>query len=200
MSAWRLLPAGTLSAARGLPSVILLRGLIAATFVSAEAFLPLLLTQHFGWSLTEAGAALSAGAVTWSIGSAVQARVAGDEHRRLLLPRGFGLTAVGLLIVIAPLLFATLPSGWVFAGWSTVGLGIGMSFPMLSVLLLKLSPPASQGSNTSALQLSDAMTSSAALAGAGLLFDPATREVLPVLLLALVLVTVAALLSPRALN
>ncbi|MCV4726161.1 MFS transporter, partial [Escherichia coli] len=79
--------------------------------------------------------------------------------------------ALGLLVVIAPLLFA-LPSGWVFAGWSTVGLGIGLSFPMLSVLLLKLWPPASQGSNTSALQLSDAMTSSAALAGAGLLFDP----------------------------
>ncbi|MCY4753142.1 MFS transporter [Pelomonas aquatica] len=198
VSAWRLLPAGTLSAARGLPSVILLRGLIAATFASAEAFLPLLLTQRFGWSLTEAGVALSAGAVTWSLGSTLQARVAGAEQRRLLLPGGFGLTALGLLVVIAPLLFA-LPSGWVFAGWSTVGLGIGLSFPMLSVLLLKLSPPASQGSNTSALQLSDAMTSSAALAGAGLLFDPATREVLPVLLLALALVTLAALLSPRAL-
>lgn len=197
VSAWRLLPAGTLCAARGLPSVILLRGLIAATFASAEAFLPLLLTQRFGWSLTEAGVALSAGAVTWSIGSAVQARVAGDEGRRRLLPGGFGLAALGLLVVIAPLVFA-LPSGWVFAGWSTVGLGIGLSFPMLSVLLLKLSPPASQGSNTSALQLSDALTSSAALAGAGLLFDPATREVLPVLLLALALVTAAALLSPRA--
>ncbi|NCT85260.1 MAG: MFS transporter [Comamonadaceae bacterium] len=192
-----LLPAGTLRAARGLPTVILLRGLIAATFASAEAFLPLLLTQHFGWSLTQAGMALSAGAVTWSLGSALQARARRPETRRLLLPGGFVVTALGLLIVIAPLLF-TLPSGLVFAGWSTVGLGIGLSFPMLSVLLLQLSPPDSQGSNTSSLQLSDALTSSAALALAGLLFDPVARQVLPVLLLALALVSAAALISPRA--
>ncbi len=192
-----LLPTGTLRAARGLPTVILLRGLIAATFASAEAFLPLLLTQHFGWSLTQAGMALSAGAVTWSIGSALQARVQKPESRRLLLPGGFGLTVLGLVIVITPVLF-DLPSALVFAGWTVVGLGIGLSFPILSVLLLKLSPPSSQGSNTSSLQLSDALTSSAALALAGLLFDPVTRQVLPVLLLALGLVTAAALISPRA--
>ncbi|KQW45403.1 MULTISPECIES: MFS transporter [unclassified Roseateles] len=192
-----LLPVGTLRAAHGLPTVILLRGLIAATFASAEAFLPLLLTQHFDWSLTQAGIALSAGAVTWSIGSALQARVQSPASRRRLLPGGFGLTAAGLLVVIAPLLFAW-PALVVFIGWSVVGLGIGLSFPMLSVLLLKLSPPASQGSNTSSLQLSDALTSSAALALAGLLFNPATRQVLPVLLMALALVTAAALLAPRA--
>ncbi|HEY8877044.1 MAG TPA: MFS transporter [Roseateles sp.] len=192
-----LLPAGTLRAARGLPTVILLRGLIAATFASAEAFLPLMLTQHFGWSLTQAGIALSAGAVTWSIGSALQARVQKPESRRLLLPGGFTLTALALTVVIAPLLLP-LTSALVFAGWALVGLGIGLSFPILSVLLLKLSPPEQQGSNTSSLQLCDALTSSAALALAGLLFDPVTRQVLPVLLLALGLVTVAALLSPRA--
>ncbi|WP_457353346.1 MFS transporter [Roseateles sp. P5_D6] len=192
-----LLPAGTLRAARGLPTVILLRGLIAATFASAEAFLPLMLTQHFGWSLTQAGIALSAGAVTWSIGSALQARVQRPKSRRLLLPGGFTLTALALTLVIAPLLFA-LPSSLVFVGWTLVGLGIGLSFPILSVLLLKLSPPEQQGSNTSSLQLCDALTSSAALALAGLLFDPVTRQVLPVLLLALGLVTVAALISPRA--
>lgn len=192
-----LLPVGTLRAARGLPTVILLRGLIAATFASAEAFLPLLLTRHFGWSLTQAGVALSAGAVTWSIGSALQARVHRPEARRLLLPGGFGLTVLGLATVIAPLVFG-LPAGVVFAGWATVGLGIGMSFPILSVLLLKLSPPEQQGSNTSSLQLSDALTSSAALAGAGLLFNPATQQVLPVLLMSLALVVVATALSPRA--
>ena len=196
-AAMRLLPAGTLRAVRGLPTVILLRGLIAATFASAEAFLPLLLTGHFGWSLTQAGFALSAGAVTWSIGSAVQARVQRPAARRRLLPGGFMLTVAGLALVVAPLVFSG-PAGLVFAGWALVGLGIGLSFPVLSVLLLRLSPPASQGSNTSALQLSDALTSSAALAGAGLLFDPATRQVLPVLLMAMALAAAAALISPRA--
>lgn len=197
IAARHLLPAGTLSAAPGLPSVILLRGLIAAAFISAEAFLPLLLTQHFGWSLAQAGIALSTGAVTWSLGSAVQARVKTPDARRRLLPAGFALAAAGLVVVMSPLLLGA-PPAIVLAGWSLVGLGIGMSFPMLSVLLLGLSPPDQQGANSSALQLSDALTSSAALALAGLLFDPATRQVLPVLLLALSLAAVAAVLSPRA--
>ncbi|MFG6430256.1 MFS transporter [Roseateles sp. LYH14W] len=199
-AARRLLPAGTLTAARGLPTVILLRGLIAAAFASSEAFLPLLLTGHFGWSLTQAGIALSAGAVTWSIGSAVQARVRSEAARRRLLPAGFALAAAGLAVVMAPLLSAVLPAGLVLLGWVGVGLGIGLSFPMLSVLLLKLSPPKEQGSNTSALQLADALVSSAALACAGLLFDPATRQVLPVLLMACALAAAASALSPRALR
>ncbi|MCE4555668.1 MFS transporter [Roseateles cellulosilyticus] len=198
VAAHRLLPAGTLMAARGLPAVVLLRGLIAAAFASAEAFLPLLLTRHFGWSLTQAGVALSAGAVTWSIGSAVQARVRSEAMRHRLLPAGFALAAAGLGVAMAPLLVAGLPSGLVLTGWVCVGLGIGLSFPMLSVLLLKLSPPEQQGGNTSALQLSDALVSSAALAGAGLLFNPATQQVLPVLVMACALAASAAVLSPRA--
>lgn len=199
IAARHLLPAGTLKAQRGLPTVILLRGLIAAAFASAEAFLPLLMTQHFGWSLTQAGIALSMGAVTWSIGSAVQARVQGDAARRRLLPAGFALAALGLLVVMVPVLSAALPSWLVLVGWIGVGLGIGMSFPMVSVLLLKLSPPGQQGANSSALQLSDALTSSAALALAGLMFDPVTRQVLPVLLLAFALAAAASAASPRAL-
>lgn len=198
IAARQLLPAGTLTASRGLPTVIALRGLIAAAFASAEAFLPLLLTGSFGWSLAQAGIALSAGAVTWSIGSAVQARVQAEATRRRLLPAGFALAATGLGVVMLPLLVTGLPAALALAGWVGVGLGIGLSFPMLSVLLLKLSPPASQGANSSALQLSDALTSSAALGLAGLLFDPASRQVLPVLVMSLGLAALAALLSPRA--
>lgn len=198
VAARQLLPSGTLTATRGLPTVIALRGLIAAAFASAEAFLPLLLTGHFGWSLTQAGIALSAGAVTWSLGSAVQARLTADAARRRLLPAGFALAAVGLGVVMLPLLWSGLPAGLVLAGWVGVGSGIGLSFPMLSVLLLRLSPPEAQGANSSALQLSDALTSSAALGLAGLLFDPATRQVLPVLVMSFSLALLAAVLSPRA--
>lgn len=199
-AARRLLPAGTLTAARGMPTVVLLRGLIAAAFASAEAFLPLLLTEHFRWSLTQAGIALSAGAVTWSIGSAIQARVQGDAARQRLLPAGFALAAAGLAVVMAPVVSAALPSWLALAGWVGVGLGIGLSFPMVSVLLLKLSRPEEQGANTSSLQLCDALVSSAALGLAGLLFNPATRNVLPVLLMAFVLAAAASALSPRVLK
>ena len=50
------------------------------------------------------------------------------------------------------------------------GLGIGMAFPILSVLVLGLSPTAEQGRNSAALQQSEAIAHSALLALAGALF------------------------------
>ncbi len=164
-----LLPRGTLVAAGGLPAVIVLRGLLAAGFATAEAFIPLYLTRMQGWSLAAAGFALSTGALLWSAGSAVQSRLHGEASRQRGLLAGFVLVAVGIAIAALPALLGV--AGVVLvAGWATAGLGIGLAFPMLSVLTLKLSPPAEQGRNASALQLSDALCSSVALAAAGLVF------------------------------
>jgi MFS family permease len=168
-SAHRLLPRGSLVAATGLPAVIALRGLLAAAFASAEVFVPLYLTREAGWPLAQAGLALSAGAVMWSAGSALQARLDGDRQRRAGLQAGFALVAAGTAAIVAQMLWGH--AAWlVVPGWMVAGFGIGMGFPMLSVLVLRLSPPAEQGRNASALQLSDALCTSAALAVAGALF------------------------------
>jgi MFS family permease len=200
IAARRLLPRGSLSAARGLPAVIALRGLLAAAFATAEVFVPLYLTHEAGWSLAQAGLALSAGAVLWSAGSAVQARLTAAPARRRGLQAGFGMLATGLAIVALPMLAG--PPAWIgVAGWALAGFGIGLSFPMLSVLTLGLSSPAEQGRNASALQLADALCCSAALAAAGGLFNLAGGGAsghLLVLGVALVLALAGALLSRRA--
>ncbi len=59
-AARHLLPRGSLVAAPGMPAVIVLRGLLASAFGSAEVFVPLYLTREAGWSLAQAGLALSA--------------------------------------------------------------------------------------------------------------------------------------------
>ena len=46
-----LLPAGTLRAARGLPSGIVVRGLLAVAFLGCDAFMPLALTELRGFSV-----------------------------------------------------------------------------------------------------------------------------------------------------
>src|SRR5690606_39842128 len=46
VAAWRLLPAGTFTLGRGLPSVISARGAIGASFIASEAYLPLLLQDR----------------------------------------------------------------------------------------------------------------------------------------------------------
>lgn len=170
VAAGRLLPPGSLRGAQGLPAVIALRGLLAAAFATAEVFVPLYLTREAGWNLAQAGLALSAGAVLWSAGSAVQARLTAAPARRRGLQAGFGILSAGLAIVAVPM-SSSLPAWVLAAGWAVAGFGIGLSFPMLSVLTLALSKPAEQGRNASALQLADALCCSAALAVAGALFN-----------------------------
>lgn len=201
-AASRLLPRGTLLARPGLPSVVALRALLAAAFASAEVFIPLMLTGVHGWTLVEAGVALSTGAVFWSLGSAVQSRIQLQAQRRQGLVLGSLLMSAGILGVALPLLVGW-PPVWVVLGWGLAGLGIGLAFPMLSVLTLSLSAPGEQGRNASALQLGDALGCSAALAVAGALFNAAGASAsaegsLWVLGLAGLLALTGALLAPRA--
>lgn len=197
LSARALLPAGTLRADRGLPTVILLRGLLAASFLAAEVFIPLWLGLHAGWGVAAAGLALSAGALCWSLGSALQSRVVDDAARRRLLRTGFAIVAAGTagqLVVVLGL----LPAWSMIALWALAGFGIGLAFPVLSVLVLGLSPAAEQGRNSAALQQSEAIAHSALLALAGALFA-ALHGTAPQLAFALLFGVPAALMALGAL-
>ncbi|MFI6823006.1 MFS transporter [Micromonospora sp. NPDC050187] len=178
----RLLPAGVLRAGRGLPTVIGLRGLASAAFVGAEVVMPLLLSRERGLSPTAAGIALTVGAVSWSAGSWLQGRLP-EPRSRATLPR------VGLLCIaagIAGFALAVWPAFPVpvgLLGWGLAGLGMGLTYPSLSVLTLELSAPGEQGRNSSSLQLGDALCAATVLALTGALLaagsgpDPATYAV-----------------------
>ena len=166
----RLLPAGSFRAARGLPAVVALRGLVAANFFAAEVFLPLLLTTEHGLSPVQAGLVLTVGALGWSAGSWFQGRegrARDDEACVRRLRTGLAMMGGGTLIVTLALLPA-LPTAVAVtvavAGWLMAGTGIGLVFPTLSVLALRLAPPQQQGRASSALQLSDSLFSAVGLA------------------------------------
>ncbi|WP_203322402.1 MFS transporter [Pseudoxanthomonas beigongshangi] len=162
----KLLPDGSLSLRRGLPSVIALRGLASATFFGAEVFIPLMLAQQFKLSPLWAGVALSVGALGWSMGSWYQGNTRRAWSRATLLRIGLTMMAIGIL----PLPLAVfLPGGLGLAlvGWAITGIGMGLTYPSLSVLTLSLSPPQAQGRNSSALQLMDALAIATVLALAG---------------------------------
>ncbi|WP_329105743.1 MFS transporter [Micromonospora sp. NBC_01699] len=165
----RLLPAGVLRAARGLPTVIALRGLAAAAFLGAEVFIPLLLTRERELAPALAGAALAAGAVSWSVGSWVQGRVRQPKSPATLPRFGLLLMAAGVAAA-APLMLATaVPVVLGILAWAVAGLGIGMAYPSISVLTLELSAPGEQGRSSSALQLSDSLSGATVLAFTGAL-------------------------------
>lgn len=169
LAALRLLPRGTLRGRHGLPAVVLLRGLLAASFLAAEVFIPLWLTLHAHWSVSQAGVALSLGALCWSAGSALQARLHAPALRQRALQAGFALCAAGVAAQLLAV-WGLLPAWTMPATWALAGLGIGIAFPMLSVLLLEHADAQAQGDAAAALQLSEALTHTALLAAIGIGF------------------------------
>jgi MFS family permease len=166
---WKLLPTGTLRLRRGLPSVIALRGIAASAFFGCEAFLPLLLQRERGLTPLLAGVALSLGALGWFSGSWFQGHQRRAWSRPQLLHAG-GLMMCAGIIATALALQSGVPLWLALAGWTLTGLGMGLIYPSLSVLTLSLSPPAQQGANSSALQLSEALAVATTLAVSGTVF------------------------------
>jgi len=164
-----LLPAGALRAKPGLPSVVLMRGLVAGAFFAAEAYVPRMLMERFEFSPTIAGLALTASALAWSSGSAVQGRHGERLGSRRMVIISTVLLVGGLLGLVAVAATRSMP--WsVVVLWGIAGGGIGLLYPRLTVLTLAYSTPADEGFNSSALSISDSTGSAVTIAIAGLLF------------------------------
>ncbi|MFB9556079.1 MFS transporter [Streptomyces roseoviridis] len=164
-----LLPRGTYRAARGLPSVVLLRGVAAGSFIAAESFVPLMLVTQRGLSPTLAGLSLAVGGLTWALGSWVQSRPRTEPYRERLVVLGMVLVATA--IAAAPTVLLTAVPVWVVAAaWAWGCFGMGMVIASTSVLLLKLSAPEEAGANSAALQISDGLSNVLLLALGGAAF------------------------------
>jgi MFS family permease len=168
-AARRLLPAGTFRAARGLPAVVLMRGLASGTFAAAETFIPLMLVTQRGLSATMAGLSLAGGGLTWALGSYLQARPRFAPVRERLVPVGMGLTATAIALVPLVLVHA-VPVWVVAAGWCLAGMGMGMTIATLTVLMMGVSRPQDSGTNSAALQVSDALGQVVFVGAAGTAF------------------------------
>ncbi|MEU9327958.1 MFS transporter [Streptomyces canus] len=164
-----LLPRGTYRAARGLPSVVLLRGVAAGSFVAAESFVPLMLVTQRGLSPTLAGFSLAAGGVTWALGSWVQSRARVEPYRERLMTGGMVLVAAA--IAAAPsVLIHSVPVWTVAVAWGFGCFGMGLVISSSSVLLLHLSAPEEAGTNSASLQISDGLSNAVLLAAGGAAF------------------------------
>lgn len=164
-----LLPRGTYRAVRGLPSVVLLRGVAAGSFVAAESFVPLMLVTQRGLSPTLAGFSLAAGGATWALGSWVQARSRVEPYRERLMTVGMLLVAAAIT-TLPGVLADSVPVWSVAVAWAFGCFGMGLVISSTSVLLLQLSAPEEAGTNSAALQISDGLTNALLLAAGGAAF------------------------------
>jgi MFS family permease len=160
----RLLPAGTVRAATGMPAVVLSRALLAGSFASVEAFLPLALTSVHHFSPAAAGLPLTVSALGWAGASAWQGRHV-DVSRTVLLRVAFLLVAVGLGLV-SVVAWQGAPAWLAYPAWAIGGSGMGLGVSSISLLLLNQSPEHARGFNSSAVQLAD-MIGTVLLVGVG---------------------------------
>jgi MFS family permease len=165
----RLLPAGTLRFARGLPSVVGMRGLFAGAFFGAQAFIPLMLVEHRGWSTTVAGLTLTVGALGWSTAAWWQGRPRMRTSRPNLIKAGAMFVPGGLVLVLCSAIPAV--PGWIAApGCVLAGMGMGLSMASLSVLLLEYAPTHEHGASGAAAQMADSLGNVSLVGGAGVIF------------------------------
>lgn len=194
-----LLPPGTFALQCGLASTVLVRGLVSGVFIGIEAFLPLLLKEVHGWSPTPAGLILTVGSVTWALGSWIHGRVVSPRLTRRLPAFAVACQFAGVALV-APGSFAAVPAGFVVAGWTLAGLGIGLVFPAMSVLALAMTPRDRHGATSSAIQLADTLGAAFCVAVAGLVYAailPSRQAAFAVAIGALALILGAALVAVR---
>jgi MFS family permease len=156
-----LLPRGALRVARGLPSVIVARGLFSAGFAAADAYLPYSLIALRDLPPVLAGGITTVGAVSWALGSELQSRLSGRLSDRRCIVLGAALFLAGAAVVGGGTAIALVPL--VGAGWLLAGLGIGFAYPRLSTSTLALSAPEVRGRNSAALQIGDGFGNGLAL-------------------------------------
>ena len=162
----RLAPPGTLRAARGYPTAVLLRGVLTFAFFCVDAYVALLLVEVRGWTAAQAGIALTAATLSWTAGSWVQARLSSRiAHERFVMV-GFpivaaGLAGLGLILVPAVPAWLSVP---IFA---VAGFGMGITYSQFALIVLRDVPHEAQGEVTAGLTLSDSLGTALGLTVSG---------------------------------
>jgi len=151
-----VLPAGTLRVKAGLPAAIATIGLLSAAFFGGEAFLPLTLISIRGQNTIIVGIALTAATLTWTAGSWLQANLAPQQGRRMLVMIGLLVVAVGLA-GIASVLIPGIPAIVAIVAWGVGGLGMGLAYSTLSLVVLETAPKDQVGSASASMELSSVL-------------------------------------------
>ena len=152
----RLTPPGTLVARPVLPAAILLRGVLTFAFFAVDAFVSLTLVTWRGLSATEAGIALTASTVAWTAGAWIQARGSSRWPTHQFVRAGFAFLVLGLASFM---LVLHRDITWLVAlpTFALAGLGMGLSYSPLALIVLREGTPQDQGATMGALSLSDVL-------------------------------------------
>jgi len=199
----RLLPEGTLSAQPGLPAAVLVRALLNMGFFTADAFVPFTIVRITHRSPTVAGLAVTAATLSWTTGSWVQAHRSHRTEARVEVGAGLICIAIGVAGT-SLLLVHGVPLAVGIVAWGIAGLGMGLAYQTLSLVVVNAAPAGQEGVASAALPLADTIgfALGTGLAGVAVATAAATRSplrtgVAVVFAIALTSTIAALLATPR---
>jgi MFS family permease len=152
----RLVPRGTLTARAGLPATILSRGLLTFTFFGADAYVTLTVTAVRHRTPVVAGIAVTGATVAWTAGAWIQARLNGTWEGRRLVRSGLVVVLAGIAGMVLVLL-PGVPVAEGLAAWTVAGLGMGLAYAPISLMMLQKAPPGQEGRASASLNLADVL-------------------------------------------
>jgi MFS family permease len=172
----RLTPSGTLVAARGLPTAVLMRGIITFAFFAVDAYVALALVEWRGLRVAEAGLALTAATISWTAGSWTQARLSSRYP-----PERF--VRVGLLVLVAGVSSFTVVLLPTVSPWLSIptlalaGYAMGLAYSPLALIVLREAPSGEQGRASAAISLTDSLGTALGTGITGALVAASVRTV-----------------------
>lgn len=164
-----LMPPGFLRLGRGLPSVMVTRGLGNGAFIASETYLLLILTDEHGMRLGHASLILCTGSIAWALSSWAQSRpwMRRRLRRDRIIVLGSWLCSAGVLIMLGCALVPALPVPLLVAGYTLGGSGMGFIASSTSLAVMALSEAAVLGRSTSSLQVAEGLFTSLITGAAG---------------------------------
>jgi len=152
----RLVPPGTLTVRPGLPATIASRGLLTFTFFGADAYVTLAVTSVRHHTPVVAGLAVTGATLSWTAGAWVQARLSERWAGRRLVRTGLVIVLAGIGGMALALL-NSVPVAEGIAAWTVAGLGIGLAYAPLTLLMLRQAQPGQEGQASASLNLTDVL-------------------------------------------
>jgi len=169
----RLMPEGIFVARPMLAGAISVRSLCFGAFLISETYMVFALTQFGEVSATTAGIVLTAGSLSWTAGSLIQAawdKRTGTSGRPLRVLIGVSCMTLGIGSMFLTVLVAQ--DIWIanaLPGWVLTGLGMGLAYPTSSTIALSHAEKGSEGKVSSSTLLGDLFASSTGIGLSGVL-------------------------------
>jgi MFS family permease len=163
----RLVPPGTLTGRPGLPATIASRGLLTFTFFGADAYVTLAVTAVRHRTPVIAGIAVTGATMAWTIGAWVQARLNDTWEGRRLVRTGLLIVLAGIAGMLVLVLIPAVPVAEGLAAWTVAGLGMGLSYAPLSLMMLHKAAPGQEGQASASLNLADVLGTAIGIGAGG---------------------------------